>query len=80
MLAACRPALSHGHGHEEQHEEDGGLSMKFGFGGVSCKALGRSGKIMCVRPHKGEKGDFTDGNKDRILIEFDSLQVRFSQV
>ena len=31
---------------------------------------------MCVHPnYKREKIDFSDDNKDRILIEFDSLQV-----
>ena len=44
--------------------------------GVVCKVLGCSGKIMCVHPnYKREKIDFSDDNKDRILIEFDSLQV-----
>lgn len=43
--------------------------------GVVCKALGCSGKIMCVHPnYKRGKIDFSDDNKDRILIEFDSLQ------
>lgn len=31
---------------------------------------------MCVHPnYKRRKIDFSDDNKDRILIEFDSLQV-----
>ena len=30
---------------------------------------------MCVRPRKEEKGDFSDRNADRVVIEFDSLQV-----
>ena len=47
----------------------------FDVGGVSCKAFGHSGKIMCVRPPKGEKNDFSDKNRDRVVIEFESLQV-----
>lgn len=46
------------------------------MGGVYCKALGHSGKLMCARPHKGEKQDFTDNNRDRVIIEFDSVQER----
>ena len=49
---------------------------EFDVGGVFCKALGKSGKIMCARPHKGEKRDFTDRNNKRVTIEFDSLQER----
>ena len=30
---------------------------------------------MCVRPRKEERGDFSDRNADRVVIEFDSLQV-----
>lgn len=30
---------------------------------------------MCVRPRKEEIGDFSDRNADRVVIEFDSLQV-----
>lgn len=46
------------------------------MGGVFCKALGESGKIMCARPREGEKRDFTDENNERVIIEFDSLQER----
>lgn len=49
---------------------------EFDVGGVFCKALGKSGKIMCARPHKGEKRDFTGRNNKRVTIEFDSLQER----
>ena len=70
VFSAARSALSHGDvdGQEEHRRQ-------FDVGGVSCRALGLSGKIMCVRPHKGGKGDFSDRNKERVLIEFDSLQV-----
>ena len=52
------------------------VERQFDVGGVSCKALGHSGKIMCVRVHKNEeKGDFTDRNSDRVVLGFDSLQV-----
>lgn len=46
------------------------------MGGVFCKALGESGKIMCARPREGEKRDFTDENNERVIIEFESLQER----
>ena len=49
---------------------------EFDVGGVFCKALGKSGKIMCARPRKGQKRDFTDKNNKRVIIEFDSLQER----
>ena len=31
---------------------------------------------MCARQSKGKKTDFTDKNKERVIIEFDSLQER----
>ena len=62
------------HAHEKGEDEEPG--KEFDVGGVYCKALGHSGKIMCARPHVGERRDFTDRNKERIIIEFDSLQER----
>ena len=56
--------------------EDHEYGKEFDVGGVYCKALGKSGKIMCARPHQGEKRDFTDKNNQRIIVEFDSLQER----
>lgn len=50
--------------------------MELAAGGVFCKAIGRSGKIKCTRPREGEKQDYSDENKDRIIIEFDSLQEK----
>ena len=75
VFSAARSVLSHGGGKEHGHEDGHEHSRQFDVGGVSCRALGFSGKIMCVRPHKGKKGDFSDRNKERVLIEFDSLQV-----
>ena len=68
-ISAIRPVLSHG-GH---NNDDPG--KQFDVGGVFCKALHHSGKLMCVRPREEERGDFSDRNADRVVIEFDSLQV-----
>lgn len=71
-ISAIRPVLSHG-GH---NNDDPG--KQFDVEGVFCKALHHSGKLMCVRPRKElkeERGDFSDRNADRVVIEFDSLQV-----
>ncbi|KAL9988168.1 hypothetical protein ACROYT_G002576 [Oculina patagonica] len=66
---------AHGGAHDDDEgEEDDGT--EFDVGGVYCKALGQSGKIMCARPHVGEKRDFTDKNTGRVVIEFDSLEER----
>ena len=59
-----------GGGEAEAHGKE------FGVGGVFCKALEESGKIMCARPPEGEKRDFTDKNIERVIIEFESLQER----
>lgn len=69
--------MSPGPGHNgDDDEEEEGHGKVFGVDGVFCKALGQSGKIMCARPPKGEKQDFTDKNNERVIIEFESLQER----
>lgn len=68
-ISAVRPVLSHG----GYNNDDPG--KQFDVGGVFCKALHHSGKLMCVRPRKEERGDFSDRNADRVVVEFDSLQV-----
>ncbi|CAH3038194.1 unnamed protein product, partial [Pocillopora meandrina] len=60
---------------DEGHNADG---MEVGSGGVFCKAVARSGKIMCARPQKGKIQDYSEKNVDRIVIEFDSLQEKNS--
>lgn len=74
VFTAASSAETHHHDDEHEKEEDPG--KEFNVGGVYCKALGLSGKIMCARPHGGEKRDFTDRNTERVIIEFDSLQER----
>lgn len=60
---------------DEGHNADG---MEVGSGGVFCKAVARSGKIMCARPQKEKIQDYSEKNVDRIVIEFDSLQEKNS--
>lgn len=68
-ISAIRPVLSYG----GPNNDDPG--KQFDVEGVFCKALHHSGKLMRVRPRKEERGDFSDRNADRVVIEFDSLQV-----
>ena len=71
--------MSPGPGHNGDHDDGGEVEphgKEFNVGGVFCKALEESGKIMCARPPTGKKRDFTDKNNERVIIEFDSLQER----
>ena len=72
--------MSPGPGHNGDDDDDDVVvephGTEFNVGGVFCKALEESGKIMCARPPEGKKRDFTDENNERVSIEFDSLQER----
>ncbi|XP_020626785.1 skeletal aspartic acid-rich protein 1-like [Orbicella faveolata] len=71
LLHAVNSAQGHGSASSAE-----GHGKEFDVGGVFCKALEESGKIMCARPPEGKKRDFSDENNYRVIIEFDSLQER----
>ena len=65
-----------GHNGDDGEAAEEAHGKEFDVGGVFCKALEESGKIMCARPPEGKKRDFTDKNNERVIIEFESLQER----
>lgn len=65
-----------GHNGDDGEAAEEAHGKEFGVGGVFCKALEESGKIMCARPPEGKTRDFTDKNNERVIIEFESLQER----
>lgn len=56
-----------------------GKDAELSGGGVRCKVLGQSGKIMIELIGNNTKGDFSEPNEDRLTFEVDAVQEVDSQ-
>lgn len=56
-----------------------GKDAELSGGGVRCKVLGQSGKIMIELIGNNTKGDFSEPNEDRLTFEVDAIQEVDSQ-
>lgn len=56
-----------------------GKDAELSGGGVRCKVLGQSGKIMIELTGNNTKGNFSEPNEDRLTFEVDAIQEVDSQ-
>lgn len=51
-----------------------GKDAELSGGGVRCKVLGQSGKILIELISNKTKGNFSEANEDRLTFEVDTIQ------